>query len=70
LRSATGRLGALGLSTCARPLAGLLHALELASQSSDTDGWNGAAGRLLHAYYVLRLAADHETIDLACQGLK
>ncbi len=70
LRNAAGRLDALGLSACARPLAGLLHALELAAQGSETEGWNEAAGRLLHAYYVLRLAADHEAIDLACQGLK
>ena len=67
---AARRLEALGLSACARPLAGMLRVLELAAQGGETSAWNEAAGRLLHAYYVTRLAADHEMINIACQGLK
>lgn len=70
LRSAAKRLEALGLIACARPLAAVLQALESAAQRGDADAGNDAAGRLLHAYYVTRLAADYEMIDLACQGLK
>jgi hypothetical protein len=70
LQSAARRLEVLGLTACARPLAGMLRALEVAAQRGETEGRNEAAGRLLHVYYVTRLAADHETIDLACQGLK
>jgi hypothetical protein len=70
LQSAARRLETLGLTACARPLAGMLRALEVATQRGESDGRNEAAGRLLHAYYVTRLAADHETIELACQGLK
>jgi len=70
LRSAAKRLDVLGLTTCAQPLAAVLRALEAAAQRGEPDAWNDAAGRLLHAYYVTRLAADYEMIDIACQGLK
>lgn len=70
LHGATKRLEALGLTTCARPLAAFLQTLESAARSGESDAWPAAAARLLHAYYVTRLAADHEMIDIACQGLK
>jgi hypothetical protein len=70
LWSAAKRLDALGLTACARPLGSVLQALETAGQSQAPDAWNAAAGRLLHTYYVTRLAADYEMIDIACQGLK
>ncbi len=70
LQSAARRLETLGLTACARPLAGMLRGLEAAARSGEPVAWNETAGRLLHAYYVTRLAADHETVDLACQGLK
>ena len=70
LQSAARRLETLGLTACARPLAGMLRGLEAAARSGEPVAWNKTAGRLLHAYYVTRLAADHETVDLACQGLK
>ncbi|MGA2256445.1 MAG: hypothetical protein ABSG53_17490, partial [Thermoguttaceae bacterium] len=70
LRTATKRLEALGLIACARPLAAVLRVLETATQRGEPGAWNDAAGRLLQAYYVTRLAADYEMIDIACQGLK
>lgn len=70
LRSATKRLEALGLTACSRPLAATLDSLETAARRGDPGTWNEAAGRLLHAYYVIQLAADHEMIDIACRGLK
>jgi len=70
LRAAAKSLEALGLVACARPLSAALRALEVAAQCGETDAWNDAAGRLLHAYYVTRLAADFETVEIACLGLK
>jgi len=70
LRTAQKRLEALGLIACAGPLAAMLQALVGAARSGESDAWNEAAGRLLHAYYVTRLAADYEMIDIACHGLK
>jgi hypothetical protein len=70
LRAAAKQLDAIGLTACARPLAAALQALETAAQRSEPGVWNDAAGRLLHAYYVTRLAADFEMIDIACRGLK
>jgi hypothetical protein len=70
LHAAAKRLEALGLTACARPLTAVLQALEAAAHRSEPDALNEASGRLLHAYYVTRLAADYEKIDIACQGLK
>jgi hypothetical protein len=70
LSGAAKRLDRLGLTACARPLAAMLQALEVAARRSEPEAWNDAAARLLHAYYVTRLAADHEMIDIACQGLR
>lgn len=69
LRSACKRLDSLGLTACAGPLAVTLDALEAAGRCGTADAWNEAAGRLLHAYYVVRLAAEYEMIDIACRGL-
>ena len=68
LRSAAKRLEALGLTACARPLTAALQALEAAARRGEPHAWNEAAGRLLHAYYVTRLAADYETIEYCLSG--
>jgi hypothetical protein len=54
LRTAQKRLDALGLT---------------AVRGGEAPAWNDAAGRLLRAYYVTHLAADYETISVACRGL-
>lgn len=69
LSSAAKRFDALGLSSCARPLARLLNALSSSSKLAETEARNQAAGTLLHSYYVLRLASDQETVSLACGGV-
>ncbi len=70
LHSAAKRLEALGLASCWRALSGLLDALASSSRLAGPEGRDEAAGRLLHAYYLLRLAAEYETIDIACTGLQ
>jgi hypothetical protein len=69
LRTAQKRLDALGLTAGARPLDSLLQALATAVRGGEAPAWNDAAGRLLRAYYVTHLAADYETISVACRGL-
>jgi hypothetical protein len=69
LQSAAKRLEALGLCVCSRPLAHLVEALVRSSDLAEPDARDRAAGRLLHAYYLLRLAADQETVEAACAGL-
>jgi hypothetical protein len=63
------RLDALGLAACARPLARLAESLASAARQTDQSEQRFAAGKLLHAYYVLRLATDQEAVAAATAGL-
>lgn len=69
LTSAARRLESLGLTSCSRPIARLATALTSSSKLAETEARDYAAGTLLGAYYVLRLAADQETVAAACAGL-
>ncbi len=69
LRGAAKRFAALGLSACSRPLDRLLESVSVAGRLTDPEARHEAAGRVLHAYFVHRLAADQETVALACAGL-
>ena len=70
LASAVRRLETIGLTTCSRPLGQFQERLVTAARQADSEGRNEAAGLLLHAYYLLRLAADQETLAMACAGLR
>jgi hypothetical protein len=70
LQGAAKRLETLSLTACSRPLSGLAEAIANSTRLADPRFRDQAAGRLLHAYYVLRLAADQETIESACTGLR
>jgi SWIM zinc finger len=69
LTSAARRLDALGLTSCAVPVQRLLQALSRPARLMEPDARDAASGALLHVSYVLRLAADHETVAAACTGL-
>jgi hypothetical protein len=69
LTGAARRLEALGLTSCTVPLLRLVEALSRSANLAETEARDYAAGTLLHAYYVLRLAADHEIVAAACAGL-
>jgi hypothetical protein len=69
LTSAARRLEALGLTSCSRPVLRLVEALSRSAKLAEADARDYAAGVLLHAYYVLCLAADHETVAAACSEL-
>jgi hypothetical protein len=70
LNGAAQRMETLGLLTCARPLARLSDGLASTAKLADPERRRQAAAALLGAYYVLQLAADQETIALACAGLR
>ncbi len=70
LAGAARRLDALGLTTCSRPIKRLLELIASSSRLAEPACRNKAAAVLLHAYYLLRLAADQETFVAACTGLK
>ncbi len=70
LQSAARRLEILGLTACSQPLVHLVEALASSAGLSESGSRNEIVGQLLHAYYVSRLAADYETIETACEGLK
>jgi hypothetical protein len=63
------RSEALGLAACARPLARVQEACLAAAQSGDPAQRHAAAGAVLHAYYVLRLAGQQEAVAAATAGL-
>jgi len=69
LETAARRFETLGLSTCAYPLQRLANALQSSSRLADQHHRQQTAGDLLHAYYLLRMASDQETLALACSGL-
>jgi hypothetical protein len=69
LTGAAQRMETLGLLTCARPLARLADALVSTARLADPECRRQSAAALLGAYYVLQLAADQETIAVACAGL-
>jgi hypothetical protein len=69
LTSAARRLEGLGLSSCGNPIQRLLQALASPARLMEPEARDAASGALLHASYVLRLAADHETVAAACAGL-
>lgn len=58
LKSAARRLESLGLTACSRPLGRLLEAMSTSAKLADPEARHVAAGLLLGAYDVLRLAAD------------
>jgi hypothetical protein len=66
LSGTAGRFEALGLATCAKPLAQLVRLLT--RSAADLGTRDEAAGRLLWSYYVLQLAATQETIATACSA--
>jgi hypothetical protein len=69
LTGAARRLEALGLTSCTAPVMRLAGALVHSGKLAETESRDQAARDLLHAYYVLRLAADQETVAAACAGL-
>jgi hypothetical protein len=69
LTGAARRLEGLGLTSCAAPVLRLVEALSKAKKVADAESHDYAAGTLLHAAYVLHLAADQETVTAACAGL-
>jgi hypothetical protein len=69
LTGAARRLEGLGLTSCAVPILRLVEAVSRSSKLAEGEGRDYAARTLLHAAYVLRLAADHETVAAACAGL-
>jgi hypothetical protein len=69
LTSAARRLDGLGLASCAVPVQRLLTALASPARLMEPAARDAASGALLHASYILRLAADHETVAAACAGL-
>ncbi|PWT80049.1 MAG: hypothetical protein C5B58_12395 [Acidobacteria bacterium] len=66
LSGTAGRFEALGLATCAKPLAQLVQLLT--RSAGDLGTRDEAAGRLLWSYYLLQLAATQETIATACSA--
>ncbi len=64
-----GRFDALGLPTCSQPLSRLLELLTRAGTSAEPADQHAAAGQLLRAYYILRLAGDEEAVSLATAGV-
>jgi hypothetical protein len=70
LTDAGKRFEALGLTSCAMPLVRLAAALSNSAKLAEPEARDYAAGTLLQAYYVLRLAADNETLAAACAGLE
>ena len=70
LTDAAKRFEALGLTSCATPLVRLVAALSNSAKLAEAEARDYAAGTLLHTYYVLRLAADNETVAAACAGLE
>jgi hypothetical protein len=69
LQSAAKRLENLGLTVCSRALAAFFDAYSRSAHSPESEIRREAAAKLLRAYYLLRLAADQETINAACAGL-
>jgi hypothetical protein len=69
LTSAARRLEGLGLTSCAVPVLRLVQALSSPARLMEAEARDVASGALLHASYVLHLAADHETVAAACGGL-
>ncbi len=59
-------LETLGLTACSRPLGRLVEALGSSSRLAEPEFRDEASGRLLHAYYLLRLAAEHDVVNAAC----
>jgi len=68
LKSAARRLEGLGLTSCAGTLVRLVEAVSRSTKLAESEARDYAAGTLLHAYYVLHLASDHETVAAACSG--
>jgi hypothetical protein len=69
LTGAARRLEGLGLTSCAVPILRMVEAVSRSAKLAEGEARDYAAGTLLHAAYVLRLAADHETVAAACAGL-
>lgn len=69
LVSIAKRLDALGLTACARPLARLGEQLTSSAKLADPEHRQAAAGTVLHAYYVLRLAGEQESVAAATATL-
>jgi hypothetical protein len=63
------RLDALGLATCAHPLARLKDQLASSAKLADPEHHHVVAGTLLAAYYILRLAGDQEAVAAATASL-
>jgi hypothetical protein len=64
------RMEALGLLACAAPVKRLAEGLVSSAKLADAEHRGLVAGELLRCYYVLRLAADEETLAAACAGLR
>jgi hypothetical protein len=69
LVSASQRLESLGLTACGRPMARLNDCLARSASLDEPKQRDAAAANLLHAYYVLSLAADQESIAIATSSL-
>lgn len=69
LASIAKRFDALGLAACGRPLTRLRESCAGSAQSSDPEQRHAAAGSVLHAYYILRLAGEQEAVAAATAGL-
>jgi hypothetical protein len=68
LRNLANQADALGLASCARPLARLADLLDQVRLSVEADT-AAAAGTLLRAYYVVRFAAAQEIVATATASL-
>jgi hypothetical protein len=70
LQAAQKRLDAVGVRVCSQSLLHFLAGAGSAQRGSEPETRGEAASRLLHAYYVLGLAAHQEALVAATKSLR